>query len=319
MPLETLLDIAKKNSADATVGLIEETIVSVPEISGRVLFRGVETPLRNVGAARTIPGFNYKTLVRTVLPSAPFRDANEGVDPVKADYENREVTCYLMNPRWKCDKAVAMVYVDGLAAYVALEAQAILEGAMLGLSRQFYYGRATGGHAKGHPGLVDSVASGMVVDATGSTANGASSVWAVKWGLKDVMWVWGGDGNLEVSPMREESGIAASNSKELTYLTQELMAYAGVQVASTQSVGRIKNLTTQAGKGLTDSLLGDLLATFPAGKAPDALFATRRSIEQLRKSRTATNATGSEAPTPTEFEGIPLVPTDAILNTEAIS
>jgi len=38
----------------------------------------------------------------------------------------------------------------------------------------------------------------------------------------------------------------------------------------------------------------------------------------LRNSRTATNATGTGAPFPTEVEGIPIVVSDAVTSTEAI-
>ena len=34
---------------------------------------------------------------------------------------------------------------------------------------------------------------------------------------------------------------------------------------------------------MTDARLGSLLATFPTGFAPDALFMSRRSLEQLRE------------------------------------
>ena len=59
MAVTTLLDIAKANGSDAAVGLIEEVMTYSPEVSR--------------GAARTIKGLSYKTLVRTTLPTAAFR------------------------------------------------------------------------------------------------------------------------------------------------------------------------------------------------------------------------------------------------------
>lgn len=50
---------------------------------------------------------------------------------------------------------------------------------------------------------------------------------------------------------------------------------------------------------------------------PNYIVMNRRSAAQLRKSRTATNATGAPAPWPTEIEGIPIIVTDAIGNAEA--
>jgi hypothetical protein len=43
-----------------------------------------------------------------------------------------------------------------------------------------------------------------------------------------------------------------------------------------------------------------------------------RSLRQLRDSRTATNAVGAPAPTPTDVDGIPIYPTLGITDTEAL-
>jgi hypothetical protein len=317
MSMPTLLDIAKHNGSDAVVGLVEEAIRAVPELSGSVMYRGKTVTVPNMGAARTIKGQQYRTLIRTALPSVGFRNANQGVAASKSTYENKLVETFILNPRWECDKAVADVHEDGPEAFIALEGIGMTGAAMMALGKQFYYGRLNGGDAKGHPGIIDSVDASMVVDATGSTPDTGSSVWLVKFGPQAVQWVFGENGSLEMKDPREES-ITDDEGNRYTAYVQELLAYAGVQVLDKFSVARIKNLTAQTGKGLTDSLLGDALALFPVGKGPDVILGSRRSLEQLRKSRTATNATGSEAPTPTEFEGVPIVATDSILNTEAI-
>lgn len=312
----TLLDIAKLNGTDAAVGLIDESIKACPEISG--LSYGQVVP--GVGFSRTIKGTIYKTLVRTSKPSGAFRNANEGAPNGKSNYENRTVETFIFNPKWRCDKAVADAHEDGHAAYVAMEGVAMTSGAMESLGTQFYYGRTAPGDAKGHPGLIDSVNSSMVVDATGSTTGAGSSVWFVKFGMSHVCWVYGQDGSVNLSELRTQD-VADPNdaTKSYTAYLQEILAYAGVQVGSIYSTARIKNLTTQSGKTLTDEMLYSALETFPSHILPDAIFLTRRSLGQLRKSRTATNATGAPAPLPRDFEGIPLVVTESIKNTEAIA
>lgn len=318
--MPTLLDIAKMNGSDPVVGLIEESISQTPEVRGEMNWRGGTIKLPNVGFARTIKGQNYKTLVRVALPTVGFRSANEGNAASASRFENRNVETFILNPRWECDKAVADQHEDGAPAYISIEAGGVMQAAMLLLARQFYYGRASasGSDAKGHPGLVDSVDSSLVVDAAGTTPSTGSSVWAVKFGPRDVSWVFGENGTLSMSDVRTET-LRDSGNLPYTGYVQELLAYAGLQVGSKYSIGRIKNLTAEAGKGLTDARLGSLLSAFPAHVVPDAFFATRRSIEQLRASRTATTENGREVPWPVDFEGIPLVPTDAILNTEAIA
>lgn len=319
MALPTLLDIAKQNGSDAVAGLIEESYQQTPEVSGAVRGPGgsmVAVP--NVGAARTIKGRQYKTLVRTGYPAINFRGANEGVVPSVSAYENRLVETYILNPRWECDKAVADSHEDGAETYIAREAQAQVEAAMRLLGKQFYYGTGTGGDSKGHPGLLGSVSSALTVDAGGTTANTGSSVWAVKWGEQHVIWVYGENGSLEMPTLRVGDVFDASNNRFTAYI-QDLFAYPGLQVGSTVSVGRIRKLTEDAGKGLTDNLIYDLLSKFPTGVVPDVLLMSRRSLRQLRQSRTATNQTGAPAPLPAEVEGIPIAITESILDTESLT
>lgn len=311
--MPNLLTIAKLNGSDKVAGLIEESQAAHPEISG--IIGGAAIP--NVGWGRTIRGTQYKTLIRTGLPTVAFRNVNEGASASGSTFENRLVETFVLNPRFEVDKAVADAYEDGWEAFLALEASGQMEAAMRLLASQFYYGRA--GDAKGHPGLIDSYdATNYVVDAGGTTATTGSSVWLVKFGPQDVAWVFGQDGGLSIDDVRVES-ITDGSSNRYTAYVQELLAYVGVQVGSVNSVCRIKKLTADSGKGLTDDLIYDALSKFPAGIVPDAIFMSRRSQKQLRESRTATNATGAPAPIPREVEGIPIAVTDAISNTEALS
>lgn len=280
--------------------------------------RGVEVP--GVGAARTIRGINYKTLVRTGLPSVSFRAANQGTAASKSTHENRQVETFILNPRWNADKAVADRYEDGAEAYIALEASAHMEAAMQHLGGQFYYGTnsVNQNDADGHPGLVQAYDTGnMEVDAGGTTADTGSSVWAVKFGPKAVMWVWGNMGELDLSDV--DLRDVSDGTNNFTAYHQELTAYPGLQVGSIRAVGRIKKITEDNGKTLTDDMISDLLSKFQAGYYPDVLFMSRRSLKQLQQSRTATTTTGAPAPFPEEAFGVPILPTDSILDTEDLS
>jgi len=304
MGMPTLLDIAKANGSDAVAGLIDETTKHTPEI--------------NMGFARTIRGLNYKTLVRVGLPSVGFRGANEGVDASKGVYENRLYETHLLNPRWICDRAVADSHEDGAEAFIALEADGIVKAAFQHLASQFYYGTAH--DAKGFAGLISAYDStNMVVDAGGTDANEGSSVWAVKFGPRDVAWLYGNGGSLDLSDVREES-VLDSNNKPFTAYVQEMLARPGLQVGSVYSIARIKKLTNAEDEAnLTDGLIAQLLGKFPVGVVPDVLFMSRRSLEQLRSSRTATNERGEPAPIPTQAFGVRIEVTDAITNTESLT
>jgi len=319
MTRPTLLDIAKLNLGDAEVGLIEEAIYNCPEVTG--FDRETNQLIPGVGQTKTIRGINYSTKVRTALPSAGFRNANEGVTATKSTFENRLVETFILNPRWECDKAVADRNEEGPEAFIAEEADAQLKASFLQAARNFYYGTNTSysGDAKGHPGLIDAYdATNRVLDAGGTTANTGSSVWLVKWGPQDVRWVLGQNGELAVSDVRIET-IFDGSSNPLTGYVQELLAYLGVQVGSINAVVRIKKLTEDSGKGLTDAAFAKALEKFPAGVRPDVAFCTKRSRRQLQSSRTATHPSGQPAPFPVEVFGVPLVVTSALSDTEALT
>jgi len=314
MAMPTLLDVVKLKGADPAVGLIEEASQAVPEVA--------------LGAARTIRGLNYKTNVRTAVPTVGFRKANAGTAVAGSTFEQRLIECFLMNPPFECDKAVADASEDGAAAYLAMEALGIAEGAFQALGTAFFYGtHATFGKTDAFPGLLQSHDStNMVVDAAGTTDNVASSAWLVRWGLQDVRWVLGEDGRAEVTEPIEVRLTDGSGNPYMGY-HQELYLRPGLQVASIYSICRIKKLTTDSGKGLTDLLIYNALSKFPAGKGPNAIYMSRRSLYQLRSSRTATNATGAPAPIPRTVEGapdsgseeIPIYVTDSIVNTETLA
>jgi len=186
------------------------------------------------------------------------------------------------------------------------------------VAKQIYYGIGTGGDAKGFPGMVATVDSGMVVDATGTTADTCSRVWAVKFGPQNAQLVVGMNGQLELSDLRIETIYDASDNPLDGYV-QTLLARIGLQIASKYSIGCIKKLTEDSGKGLTDSLLSQLYQKFPVGHKPDVFLMSRRSQGQLQRSRTATNATGAEADIPVSWQGVPIIPTDSILDTESLT
>lgn len=302
----SVLDIAKRVGNDQIVGLIDETTKAIPEVAGR--------------AARTITGLGYKTRVRVGLPSVGFRNINEGSVRTKARYEQRWVETYTLNPRWSADKAAADRDENGWAAVLAEEAEAHVAAGFQHVAKQFYYGiNATYGDAKGFPGLLDSYdATNMVVDAGGTTATTGSSAWLVAFGPQRIQWVYGGGGQFELSEV-DLRDIDDADGNQFTAYHQELMAYPGLQVSSQMYAVRIKKLTADSGKGLTDDLVADALMKFQVGVRPDVIFCTRRSLGQLLKDRVATNPTGAPAPIPTESHGIPIAITEALLDTEPLT
>jgi hypothetical protein len=323
--MASLLDMVKLSGNDSLVGMIEEGLQAAPEME---VF-----PMRD-----PIRGTTYTSGVRTGVPRVSFRKANAGTVPVKSTFKQAKFECYILDALIAVDKRVAQAHEDGAAAYQAIEAAGAAQGAMRGLGGQIFYGLANtkaDGAADGFPGLkaflpkdqTTSVGDPLTVNATGTTANTASSVYAVKFGLRDAILVPGNGVSLQLSAWREQMITDPNDAtKLLEAYVASLGGWIGLQLGNENCARRIINLTAETGKGLTDGLLADLFSTFPANYRPDAIFASRRSINQLQKARTVTlqgqgrNRPDQEvvAPRPTSYEGVPIVETDSILNTDAI-
>lgn len=315
MSVLTLLDIVKLNSSDIAVGLVDEAARMVPEITGIDPWTGNRVP--NMGAGKTIDGIMYEILVRTGLPEVAFRSANEGTDPTKSREELRRVECFSMTPRWSVDRVIADRSKEPLNYLMTLQANAHFQAALQHLGAQFYYG--TSNDAKGFTGLLAQYNSAdMTVDAGGTTANTGSSVWGVKFGPQFCEWVYGNNGRFDISDIRTQDAFD-SNSKPYSAFVQEMVAHVGLQLGNKYSVGRIKKITADSGKTLDDDMLADLISKAPVGYRFDCFFMSRRSMKQLRASRTATNTTGAPAPFPTEAHGVPIIVTDSIEDTESLT
>lgn len=312
-----MLDIAKLSGNDATIGLIEANIRYAPEAQ--------------MFPFRTIRGTSYKTGIRTGLPTVGFRNANEGQVPSKSSFEQKVIEAYIFGGQIEVDKAVADADERGEAYIKALEASGVTMAALRAIGSQIWYGKTQDN--KGFPGLKAATPKAtltingdlLAIDATGTTASTASSVYAVKFGEQDVTLIGGNNTAFSLGEWNTQQ-ITNPDGKKLTAHVAGLTAWIGMQIGHENCVRRLFNLTEDSGKGLTDPRLAALLETFPVGFTPDAIFMSRRSRRQLQASRTvvlqATGKTRTDqpniAPLPTEYEGIPIIVSESIGNTDAI-
>lgn len=308
-----MLDIAKINGSDKVVGLIEESLNSAPE--ARIL------------PARTIAGVSFRTLQRSAFPQPTFRAVNEGTEPVKSTYNNKLVECSYLDGQLEMDVAAAQADDQGEQHALDLEASGIVAGSLTKLGSQVWYGTGTGGDAKGFPGAVSIVDSTLVKDAGGTTADTCSSVYGLKLGAQFVTMIFGLGNVLTMGEWTKQ--YITRSSKELQAFKNSISGWVGVQWVNKNAVGRIKKITADSTKTLTDALIGTWLSQFPVGMRPDVLFMSRRSAMQLQTARSATSITNSGAkgnngmdvwaPEPTSSNGIPIVVTDSILDTESLT
>lgn len=326
----TLLDISKLNGSDKVVGLIEQNLTYAPELS--------------VVPGRTVKGTSYKIVARDSFPGVGFRRANGGVTYTKSTFLTRLFECFIFSGNVRVDVAVANADEDGPEAYRARESSGVMKQAMIEIGQQFFYGTAN--DANGFAGLnalhtafeTELTAAGidtLTVDSGGTTATTGSSVYGVKFGNDGVQFVFGSNSTINLGEWFQQMVNDGTTGQDYLADVASMNAWIGLQAATPYCIGRLKDSTEDSGKGVTDSLLEDLLAKYPVGYKPDAWFMTRRSRRQLQKSRSVvlsssvpniTNASPKQsngrdvsAPIPTEACGIPIVVTDSLTNVEVLT
>lgn len=302
----TMLDLAKINGSDAAVGLIEENLNLSPEAE--------RFP------ARTIAGTSYKTLARTALPTTQFRNVNEGVEPTKSTYQNKLVECFYLDGQMELDVAAAQADEQGEDHAKSIEADGHAQAAMQKIGTQVWYGTGSPGDAKGFPGAVSVVDSSYVLDAGGTTATTGSSVYGVRFGTKFATMIFGRNTVLSVGEWRKQT--ITRSSKEMTAWKNSLEGWLGVQWVNKDALCRLKDATADSGKTVTDAILAQLLSQLKW--VPDVWFMSRRSRYQIQVARAAgSNTSGNSgmpfAALPSESNGIPIVVTDSIVNTETLT
>ncbi|MBX3448195.1 MAG: hypothetical protein KF777_01475 [Planctomycetaceae bacterium] len=285
--------------------------------------------LAALAAAPSSNGTDHKYLKETGAPVVGFRAVNAGRENKKSADTLVTIALKILAASFDCDKSLADAYRRGPDAFVAREALRHLKAAFAGAEGQIIYG--TGADAGGFVGLADAdtlnaLADEMVVNATGTTAATGSSVYLIR---------TNGDGTDCTLIGAGQSGEAGDSidlmigdtvviqksdgdGKHYPAYYTPIEGWLGLQIGSKYSVGRICNLTADSGKGLTDALIYEALSRFPASRQPNLIAMNRRSLKQLRASRTATNATGTPAPRPVDVDGIPIVVTDQIGSTETL-
>ena len=313
MPSVNLLDLAKlKNGSDGVLNIVEAVGMAAPEV--------LALP------AKIINGTQYDVTLVTKFPETGFRKANQGANVGKAAFETRKAQCFILDTRIEVDMAVAAAHEEGPEALMALYTTLTGKSSILSIGRQTIYGTAQDG--SGFAGLREMATDDLTVDATGTTADKGTSVYFVHAGEMGVQYVFGRGTTFELKPFRDGEGEDADGKKFPAHVSY-LNCRPGLSCASPFAVGRIKNLTAQAGKGMTDALASQLLEKFPMDTQPTHILMNRTARGQLQRSRTVVlqgggagkpkGGDGNIAPIPTEIEGIPIICTDSITSEEAIA
>lgn len=311
MPITTLLDIAGR-SAD----IMEKTVVEgvVPE----------NTFLAKM-PVKVISGTSYKYPVRTGVPKIRPRSYNAGVEPVKTSRSTKQAECYAYDGAIVVDKALVDGEADG-ASYIEDEANVIAGAAFFGLTQDVIYGVSKGNLEI--PGLINQLGDYMTIsnDPAHNTeetrTEGGTSVYALKLKPEDMHLLMGNNRTIAFGATRVQDIPALTDDGKdgtMEAYIKHCTFHAGFVLKNQLAAGRLCNITSA--NPLTDEGLLKLVEAFDTFNTPTALVMNRLAAGQLRRARTAAMKFGKNdgstvAGAVTDFDGIPIIVTDAILNDE---
>lgn len=309
--------------ADSFLTLSDLTTINDANLADRDISDLLDAaPVLAALAADVVAGTDHKYVKETGAPVVGFRAINDGNENAKSADTLVTINLKILDASFAVDKALADAFRGGPENYIGREAARHLKSAFFHAEKQILSG--TGNEADGFNGLPDdgnlnATADDMVVSAGGSAIGTGSSVWAIRSGgdMNDSVMIAGDDGKIDIGDSVVQRLSGSSVGTYPAYYTP-ISGWLGLQVGGKYSVGRLTNVTADSGATLSDDHLAELLGIFPAGGGPSMLVMSRRSLKQLQKSRTATNATGAPAPFPSEAFGVPIVVSDGVIDTETI-
>jgi len=306
----TALDLAKLNGNDVAIGIIEESIKTCPELANF--------------PARQIKGTSYTTVRRTGRPTVGFRKPNAGVDATKSTFAKDTHEMFVLSGRVEVDKDIADAYELGAEALKGEEVVGVGQSSLEAVGSQTWYG--LNANADGFAGLQALCGTSRV--SLGDITAGATtktSLYLVRYGLANgVSFDFGANSTINLGEWRVES-VRDSANKPFPAYVADLSGWIGLSVKTLESIWRIANVGTESGKnGITDKIIAAALSNW-RGAAPDAIYLNRTAAFLLQCSRTyaltgAAKLAGNVqpfAPMPTESNGIPIVITDSLVDTES--
>lgn len=271
-------------------------------------------------AKKATQGTVHKYLRQTVAAGAGFRTIGDGIAIAASQDELVTDTLTLLDASFSVDKGLVDSYKNGADAFMTRETARHLRAAYYAIENQVL--NSTGADANGFAGFatqttMDKSDDSMVIDATGTEGGTVVySAYLMRTGVDAVSLVVGNDGKLEVSDMFL-AAIAGSTAVYDCYRVS-VLGYLGLQLGSTYDVARICNLSDESTKGLTDAKIASAISLFPANRRPNLIVVPRIGLAHLQASRTATSASGTPAPFPTESFGVEIVVSDALSTSESL-
>lgn len=319
----TLIDVASRLDPSLNVDKIVEMLAATNPILNDMTFMEGNLPT------------GHKTTVRTGLPGVTWRKLYGGVQPTKSTTAQVTDSCGMLEAYAEVDKALADLNGNA-AAFRLSEDKAFIEAMSQEMASTLFYGNestepeAFTGFAPRFNSLTAQNGDN-IVNAAGSGSDN-TSIWLIVWGPNTCHGIYpkGSTGGVQ---MRDLGEVTVENVDGASGRAQMYRSHyrwdCGLTVRDWRYIVRIanidvSNLTTVSNtKNLVEWMIqaAERIPSFGAGRA--AFYCNRNIREKLRLGileKVASNLTfesvaGKRVMT---FDEIPVMRTDALLNTEAV-
>lgn len=319
----TLIDVASRLDPSMNIDKIVELLAATNPVLNDMTFMEGNLPT------------GHKTTVRTGLPGVTWRKLYGGVQPSKSRTAQVTDSCGMLEAYAEVDKALADLNGNA-AAFRLSEDKAFIEAMSQEMAATLFYGNETTepeaftGFAPRFNSL--SAQNGDNIVNAGGSSTDNTSIWLVVWGPNTCHGIYpkGSTGGVQ---MRDLGEVTVENVDGASGRAQMYRSHyrwdCGLTVRDWRYIVRIANIdvsdlnTIANTKFLVQWMIqaAERIPSFGAGRA--AFYCNRTIREKLRLGileKVASNLTfetvaGKRVMT---FDEIPVMRTDALLNTEAV-
>lgn len=319
----TLIDIASRLDPNLNIDKIVELLAATNPILNDMTFMEGNLPT------------GHKTTVRTGLPGVTWRKLYGGVQPSKSTTAQVTDSCGMLEAYAEVDKALADLNGNA-AAFRLSEDKAFVESMSQEMAQTLFYGNETT-EPEAFTGFtprfnsLTAQSADNIVNASGSGSDN-TSIWLIVWGPNTCHGIYpkGSTGGVQ---MRDLGEVTVENVDGASGRAQMYRSHyrwdCGLTVRDWRYIVRIANIdvsdlnTVANTKNLINWMIqaAERIPSFGAGRA--AFYCNRNIREKLRLGileKVSSNLTFETVAGKRVlmFDEIPVVRTDALINTESV-
>lgn len=298
------------------------------------IFNDIEfrTPLLDMIPSRLIGDKHSVTVsMKTSIPMPQSVPYNAGMKPRHSSIESRSFDTYPYGDLCAIDEKMIRLMPGSAGDMMREEMQDAIEGFKCNMERSLFYGSLISD--KGVKGLMDMMGDFMTTSAdpnhntTETREHSGTSVWIVCTQSDKMHMIYTGSNALSFGPefrsLVKRPCADGVTMGDMPAVCRSFYVAPGFVMRNDCAAVRLVNVSDD--HPLTDSLLARMVELLPNGLTPSAVIMNKHALATLQKSRAAqftyqkkTSGSTPYASLPTDYEGLPIKVSDALINNETL-